>query len=140
MKTLVVLFSAFWLIIAVPVSSNEQVDGTLASETVEYLLARKRQTITDTVEFDPEEETRFWPLFDAYEKEIEPVLLLLARLLDRHHEKIETLTEQEADLVIDELIAANSESIAIQISYLNRIRQILPAKKVLHVSYAMLTP
>ena len=119
--------------------AEEQTDAAEVSEWVEHFLERKRQAIETTVDFEPGEAESFWPLFDVYAKEIGPVVQELATLLDRYRTESETLSEEDANEIIDALLATNTESIAVQREYVTRVRQVLPAKKVLQVSYIVLT-
>lgn len=136
---LVVLLGLLWSG-AFPVLAGQDVAADRVNAVLEQFLVMKRQSIAGTADLTTAEQRRFWPVYDSYETAMRPVLHSLLTLLDQYARHRESISDAEADQIIDALISSSGESRDVQRQYLERFREILPAKKVLDVSAVIYGP
>ena len=130
--TLIFLFSASPTILA-----SENKDSDLATQTVDSLFSDQRQIIKEIIGADVQlseaEAKEFWSIYDSFERSIRPNMLKSAALLERYEGTLESISDSEADLLIDELINIMIANVEIQGAYIKKFREILPPKMTLKI-------
>lgn len=98
----------------------------------EKLKADKRVWIAQNMGLTPDEETRFWPVYEEYQRELAP---LNRRLLDalqtyakHYHEQ--SLTDALAEKLMLETLAIDAGQVRLHKFYAKRLLKILPGRKV----------
>lgn len=137
MRLPIVIVVALFIFSITAVSFAGQIESDKVDDLVEDFLTSKRQAIYLHAHFDEHEEQPFWTLYDDYEKEIRPVVRSIMRSLYTYETQKEGISDGEADQIIDDLIRMSERIRDIQGKHLAKFRAILPAKKVLHISYVI---
>ncbi len=106
-------------------------DGERIRRGKERIESLKIAFITEKLELTPEESQSFWPIYRAMHDQLKSL-----RPEDKiRPADIESLTDAEADEMIERRFEAEEKRLAIKRDYSKRLRKVLPAKKV-----AMLQP
>ena len=74
----------------------------------------------------------FWPLYEAYQKDLETIYGRVGRLIESYaaEYRAETLTDEKAKTLIDELVAIEQAEGGLNASYVPKLIKVLPHKKV----------
>ena len=95
----------------------------------EKLKALKVAFITERLDLTQEEAQKFWPIYNAYEENERK--LRLDTFEERKDLNVETLSEAEANELIDNFTKAENERHKLKQQFIQDIRKVLPAKKVI---------
>lgn len=91
----------------------------------------KRSVVGKTMQLTPDEATRFWPLYDKFQRELEVVNRRQARAVLDYVTAEGKLTDANADRIARDLLEANVEEAKLrQRQYLALKRALPPAKAV----------
>lgn len=138
MRTVVTLaFFALMLMSSVSLSDERQVQAI--DQLEEQFFSSKKQAVLLRSGLDREENKNFWELYDAYEQDMRPIVRSMIESLYTFDKQSDTLTNAEADEIMDRLVLMSNKSTALQQRYLEKFRAILPAKKVLHIAWVIYT-
>jgi hypothetical protein len=94
-------------------------------------IANKRQEIiTKWMDFTPDESNAFWPVYREYQADQAKVGDEQVKLLDDYLKNYDTLTDDQANKIVDNWLKLRKQRIDNQQKYVGRYRKILPGKKV----------
>ena len=96
-----------------------------------HFLTEKRAIIKETVPFTEQENKVFWPLYDEYMKTYTKLFERRADLEKRLLEAKGPISEEHAKNIIDEHFDIVYDSLKAKLSFLKKVRKILPETKVL---------
>jgi len=93
------------------------------------IKALKTALITDKLDLSSSEAEKFWPIYNAFENEQE-------RLRKNSFEKrdninFEALSENDAQNLLDEMIASGKQRYDLYNKFILDLKQVLPAKKII---------
>lgn len=116
-------------------------DGLLKErfrEKKEQIKSLKIAFITNELNLTPEEATKFWPLFNAFEdKQQEIRKQKLKGYFDRADNKmIDKLSEKEASSMLSQMEYADDELYQLKKKFLSNLKGVLPATKILKLKKA----
>lgn len=95
----------------------------------ERFKALKIAFITEKLDFNESEAQKFWPIYNAYEKE-KDVLRNNSRD-KRRNLKLESLTEAEAKVALKDLLAFENEQQKLKADFVESLLTAIPAKKII---------
>lgn len=95
----------------------------------EKLKALKVAFITERLDLTQEEAQEFWPIYNTYEDNERK--LRMDTFEERKDLDIETLSETEANELINNFTKAENERHQLKQTFIEDIRKVLPAKKVI---------
>ena len=95
----------------------------------EKLKALKVAFITERLDLTQEEAQEFWPIYNTYEDNERK--LRMDTFEERKDLDIETLSETEANELINNFTKAENERHQLKQTFIEEIRKVLPAKKVI---------
>ena len=95
----------------------------------EKLKALKVAFITERLDLTQEEAQEFWPIYNTYEDNERK--LRMDTFEERKDLDVETLSETEANELIDNFTKAENERHQLKQTFIEDIRKVLPAKKVI---------
>ena len=95
----------------------------------EKLKALKVAFITERLDLTQEEAQEFWPIYNAYEDNERK--LRMDTFEERKDLDVETLSETEANELINNFTKAENERHQLKQTFIEDIRKVLPAKKVI---------
>jgi hypothetical protein len=115
------------------------VTGTLAAQTQADLDAQRAQIQADRnavvateLPLTTEQAATFWPLYKQYRGEMQKVGDRMAKLITDYAKSYNTtLTDEQATVLLKELLAVQGETLKIKEQYAPRFSSILPPKGVL---------
>jgi polyhydroxyalkanoate synthesis regulator phasin len=98
----------------------------------DQIKADKRLIVATNMELTEEEAKGFWPVYDAYQKDLaainKRIVNLIASYADDYSAK--TLTDEKAKKLIDEYVAIGKAEAGLQASYVPKLSKVIPLKKV----------
>jgi len=133
MKTMV--FVAMAMVITVGVVSPA-VSQDMPADNMQILLdkvkADKKLLVAANMELSESEAKRFWPVYEEYQKDLTAINQRIARLIKSYAEDYDanTLTDEKAKKLTDELVAIGQAEGRLQASYVPKLSKALPPRKV----------
>ena len=115
------------------------VAGTLAAQTQADLDAQRAEiqqnrnaVVATELPLTTEQAATFWPLYKQYRAEMQKVGDRMAKLItDYANSYNTTLTDEQAAVLLKELLAVQGDALKVKEQYAPRFGAILPAKSVL---------
>jgi predicted outer membrane protein len=96
------------------------------------IKADKKLVVATNMELTESEAKGFWPIYDAYQKDLQKINRRIASLLDRYaadfHSK--SLTDDKAKKLIDEALAIEQAEADLKSTYAPKLSKALPVVKV----------
>ena len=123
-KTLITL-----LIIATTLSGFAQKGGRL-----DRIKTLKVAFLTEQLELTETEAQKFWPIYNAHEKEME--MLRITAREKRRNLNIDALSESDAKKVLKDLIAFEKEQHELKAELSENLLTAIPAKKIIKLRFA----
>ena len=104
----------------------------------EQIKALKIAYITDELKLTPEEATKFWPLFNAYEEKQKSFRKERIRsYMDQSGtSNIDKMTEKEAASILNDIENSEEDAFQNRKKFVASLKQILPATKILKLKKA----
>lgn len=97
----------------------------------ERFKALKIAYITEKLEFTETEAQKFWPIYNAYEKEKD--MLRNNSREKRRNLKIESLSEAEAKVALKDFLAFENEQQKLKTDFVESLLTAIPAKKIIQL-------
>lgn len=97
----------------------------------EKIRADKKLVVAETMGMTEAEAKAFWPVYEAYQKDLAKINDRTIKLIDDYAESYGAMSDQAAKKLMDEYMAIETERLTIRQSYLPRFREVLPEMKVL---------
>jgi len=74
----------------------------------------------------------FWPVYEEYQKDLATINQRIGKLLESYTAdyRANTLTDEKAKILIDELVAIEQAEAWLKTSYVPKLSKVLPPKKV----------
>ncbi|MBR9846642.1 MAG: sensor of ECF-type sigma factor [Algicola sp.] len=98
-------------------------------ERQERIKALKVALITEKLELTEAEAQKFWPIYNAHEKEME--MLRINGREKRRNINIETISESEAKTALQDLLAFEKEQHELRADLVESLLTAIPAKKII---------
>jgi hypothetical protein len=99
----------------------------------EKIKADKKLLVAANMELTESEAKGFWPVYEEYQKDLTSINQRIAKLIESYAAdyRANTITDEKAKTLIDELVAVEHIDGALQESYAPKLMKVLPPKKVL---------
>lgn len=113
-------------------------DGPFARKKKEQIKALKVAFITDELSLTPDEATKFWPLFNAFEdKQQEIKKQKLKGYLNRmDDESFDKLSEKEAAAMLTQMESTEDELYQLKKKFINSLKGVISPIKILKLKKA----
>jgi hypothetical protein len=100
---------------------------------LDKIKADKKLLVAANMELTEPEAKGFWPVYDEYQKELMAINQRIAKLIESYAAdyKANTLTDEKAQKLIDELVAIEKADGGLQASFVPKLSKVLTSKKVL---------
>ncbi|OUS01940.1 hypothetical protein A9Q86_04625 [Flavobacteriales bacterium 33_180_T64] len=95
----------------------------------ERIKTLKIAFITEKLQLSQIEAQKFWPIYNAFEKEME--MHKLSAREKRHNLNIETLTESQAKKTLSDFLAFEKELQELKVDLVESLLTAIPAKKII---------
>jgi hypothetical protein len=95
------------------------------------LKADKKLIVTKYMTLTAEEAKKFWPVYEAYQKDLQKINQRLVNLLQSYavDYQNQSLTDEKAQQLLDEWIAIETDDAQRRAAYVPKVMQALPPKK-----------
>jgi len=96
------------------------------------IKADKKLVVATNMELTESEAKDFWPIYDAYQKDLRKINQRIAKLLESYADDFrgKSLTDDKAKKLIDEALAIEQAEADLKGTYAPRLGKVLPVKKV----------
>ena len=96
------------------------------------IKADKKLVVATNMELTESEAKAFWPIYDAYQKDLQKIYRRIVNLLDSYatDARGKTLTDDKAKKLIDEALAIEQAETNLKSAYAPKLGKVLPVKKV----------
>ena len=82
------------------------------------------------MELTESEAKGFWPVYEEYQKELAGIYQRIGKLIESYAQDYQTLTDEKAKALIGEMVAIEQADGGLLASYVPKLSQVLPPKKV----------
>jgi Spy/CpxP family protein refolding chaperone len=107
------------------------VNGDTALELARMFVDFHRQgVILANLELTPEESQKFWPVYDDYQRALEPLRNRAVNVIIAYNQKYDTIDGKEARDMLKELLDVQQDEIAVRRKFMPQFEAALPIKKV----------
>ena len=127
MKISISITSLFLFLTSLAVNAQP---GYMSKEVRERIESQRVAFITQQLRLTPEKTARFWPIYNEYRN----ALKVMREDFDRPD--LETITEEEAGVIIEQHLQQEQRKLELKRSLLTRLRTAIPDKKVLMLQRA----
>lgn len=104
-----------------------------SNEKHERIKALKIALITEKLEFTKTEAEKFWPIYNAYENEVD--MLRINTREKRRNLDINTITESEAKIALKDFLAFENEKQQLKSDLVESLLTAIPAKKIILLKF-----
>ena len=98
----------------------------------EKVKADKKLVVAANMELTESEAKGFWPVYEQYQKDLAAINQRIVKLIESYAAdyRANTLTDEKAKKLIDELVAIEQAEAGLKSSYVPKLSKVLPQKKV----------
>jgi hypothetical protein len=121
------------LALAVAMPAIAQDKGTSTMDILrQKVQTDKKLLVAVNMGLTEAEDKKFWPIYDAYQKDLEQIDKRLAKVIAAYAEAYNqgSVSNGTAKKLLDEALAAEEAEVALKRSYAAKLAPILPATKV----------
>jgi len=96
------------------------------------IKADKKLVVASNMELTESEAKGFWPIYDAYQKDLSKINRRIVALLESYaaDARNKSLTDDKAKKLIDEALSIEQAEAGLKSSYAPKLGKVLPVKKV----------
>jgi hypothetical protein len=120
------------VVLAVPTFAQDKPADTNMQILLEKVKADKKLVVAANMELSDTEGKAFWPIYDAYQKDLQGLNDRLAKTIMAYADAYNknALTDDLANRLTTEALAIDQDEIAMRKTYATRLSAVLPGKKV----------
>ena len=96
----------------------------------EKVRADKKLFIAANMDLTETEAQAFWPVYEEYQKALEKLDTLTGKLIEDYARNFQDMSDMVAKTIVDDHLAIEMERAKLMQSYLPKLRQVLPERKV----------
>jgi hypothetical protein len=98
----------------------------------EKVKADKKLLVASNMELTESEAKGFWPVYEDYQKDLTAINQRIVKLVESYAAdyRANTLTDEKAKKLVDELVAIEKAEVGLKASYVPKLSEVLPQKKV----------
>ena len=128
-------YPLFLFVVLMSICSWGQADNK--QQKREQIRSLKIAYITTELNLTPEESTKFWPLFNAFEdKQRELRKQKISNYLDKANNTSDKISEKEATTLLNQMESTEEELFQLRKKFIASLKNILPATKILKLKKA----
>src|SRR5512136_806438 len=135
-KALWILFIVTaWMVAVAAFPTPALTQGTSADNMQilrEKIKADKKLLVATNMDLTESEAKGFWPVYEEYQKDLTTINQRIGKLIENYAAdyRANTLTDEKAKKLIDELVAIEQAEAGLKASYVPKLSKVLPQKKV----------
>jgi Spy/CpxP family protein refolding chaperone len=112
-----------------PVAAAEQAVDPLPAATEQYARDRK-QLIAENLSLTEAEARRFWPVYEAFERDLLQLTEKRRRVIAKFGENYEAMTDAMAREILNDRLELEEERTRLRRRYVARFEKVLPIRKL----------
>ena len=93
------------------------------------LKTKKIALISEAMEFTPEEESNFWPIYNKYDAEKEKIFDKELTILKEYAENYENMSAELAENLLDRSFKLDEQRMELKKDYFKKFKKVLPTVK-----------
>jgi hypothetical protein len=97
---------------------------------LETIRANRKALVAVNLGLSADEAAKFWPVYDRYQQEMNPVGDRLSALIEDYTANFRTLSNEKALQLIEDYLAAEADRIKVRRAYVAEFAKILPGRTV----------
>ena len=107
-------------------------DGAAArlEALVDAIQSNKTALVAVNLNLDQDESQVFWPVYLAYQEELSALGDRFVQLIDGYTTNFETMDDAQAETIVEEYLALETERVALRRKYFEPLSEALPGRKV----------
>ena len=117
------------LSMALPVLAQDKPADTMQIVR-EKIQADKKLAVAANMGLTEKEAKAFWPVYESYQKDLGLLNGRMLTLIKDFAKNYQTMSDETAKKLVGEYLAIEGDRVTLKSSYLPRLRQALPEKKV----------
>ena len=134
MKSVVRVIIAGMMLCAVPAfAQTESSTDTNMEILMQKLKADKKLLVASNMELTDAESKSFWPLYDAYQKDLQRMNERLGKLINEYAEAYNqgkgSIPNDTAKKLLNEVISIEEQEVKVKRTYAGKVGKVLPAAK-----------
>jgi len=120
--------------LALPAFAANNKEASEADKQRQKVSADKKLLVANNMKLADAEAKAFWPIYDAYQKDLEQIDERLAKVINDYTlaYKKGGMPNDMAKKLLDEAIAVELDEVKLKQSYVSKLAKVLPAAKVAH--------
>ena len=125
----ILICAAILVLCAAPmlVVGQSQVEQELTRAAIE---ANRKLLVSENMDLTEEQEKAFWPLYDAYQKELGPINKRTAKLIEEYIDNYSSLTDEKAKQLLAEFLAIDGDRVKLKKTYVEKFEKDLAPRTV----------
>jgi hypothetical protein len=112
---------------AVGAADAPQSEQTILMDTIR---ANRKALVAVNLGLSEEQAKNFWPLYEKYQKELNPIGDRIVALVDEYTTQFRELPDDKAVQLMESYLAAEADRLQVRRSYLPQFAKILPGRTV----------
>jgi len=97
---------------------------------VDAIRANRKALVAVNLELSDDEASRFWPVYDRYQQEIQAIGDRLARVIQDYTASFRDLSNEKAMKLMEEYLAVEADRVQVRRTYLGEFAKTLPGRTV----------
>lgn len=124
-----ILLTAILMLAAAPVRAGEadKVNLEILRDTIR---ANKKALVAANLTLADEEAAKFWPAYDAYQKDLNAVQDRLVKVIQDYAANYKSLSDEKAGQLVEEYLSVEEDRAKVRRAHLAEIAGALPGRKV----------
>lgn len=121
------------LVLAVnPIAAQQKASSTNMDILRDKIKADKKLLVADNLQLTDREAKGFWPVYEAYQKDLQKINERLAKTISAYAEGYnkDTITDAQATKLISDAIGVEESEAKLRRTYADKLAKVLPGKKV----------
>ena len=124
---------SFVLLVALmlsPMTFAQEAPADNMTILLEKIKADKKLLVAENMGLTEAEGKAFWPLYDAYQKELQDIQIKYGKIIERYAENYQKMTDEQAKSIVDDVLMMDGEHLKLRQSHLAKFRAAIPEVKV----------
>jgi len=129
MKLVQIVLVVFAALLALPAAAQTASDMQILADKVR---ADKKLVVAANMQLTDAEAKNFWPVYDAYQVDLQKVNLQLGALIKNYANEYNkgAVSDETAKKLIGEMLAVEDAELKLKRSYVPRLQKVIPGVKV----------
>lgn len=118
------------MLVAAPVLAQDKADAERTpAEWLALIQADKKAIVAKSMDLTPEESAKFWPLYEAFQRELAVPQNAITRALLDYIAAGHKLTDANAKRIVEQMLAAQRDEARLREKHFRQLLKVLPAHK-----------